>query len=160
MSDGLTLRDRMRGIAHEVAKFGTVGALGVVVNVVVFNLCTQGAGLAPVRSGVLATTAAIVTNYVGNRYWTYRDRDKSGRSREASLFLLFSGVGMVIENGVLALSHYGLDFTSSLADNVAKNVVGLGLGSLFRFWSYRTWVFRVAEDPAGAEPAAPSSPPR
>ncbi|TDC21500.1 GtrA family protein [Streptomyces sp. 8K308] len=163
MSDGLTLRDRLSGIAHEVVKFGTVGALGVVVNVVVFNLCTQGADLAPVRSGVLATTAAILTNYVGNRYWTYRDRDKSGRSREASLFLLFSGVGMVIENGVLALSHYGLGFTSSLADNLAKNVIGLGLGSLFRFWSYRTWVFRVAADAAdapGAEPAAPSSPPR
>ncbi|TDC72507.1 GtrA family protein [Streptomyces hainanensis] len=151
MSDGLTLRDRLGGVAHEVVKFGTVGALGVLVNVIVFNLCTQGAGLAPVRSGVIATSAAILANYVGNRHWTYRDRDKSRRSREASLFLLFSGVGMVIENGVLALSHYGFGFTSGLADNLAKNVIGLGLGSLFRFWSYRTWVFRVPEEPT--EPA-------
>jgi putative flippase GtrA len=156
MSDRLTLRDRLRGIAHEAAKFGTVGAFGFLVNVVVFNLCSQAAGLAPVRAGVIATSAAICTNYLGNRYWTYRHRDKTGRGREASLFLLFSAVGMVIENGVLALSHYGFDFTSPLADNLAKNVIGLGLGALFRFWSYRTWVFRHPT-PGQAEPAAAGS---
>ncbi|MGK5529902.1 GtrA family protein [Streptomyces sp. URMC 129] len=152
MTDRRPLRDRLRGIAQEAAKFGTVGAFGFLVNVIVFNVCTQAAGLAPIRSGVLATSAAICTNYVGNRYWTYRHRDKTGPSREATLFLLFSGAGMVIENGVLALSHYGLDFTSPLADNLAKNVIGLGLGSLFRFWSYRTWVFRTPP-PLAAEVA-------
>ena len=35
-----------------------------------------------------------------------------------------------------------LDFTSPLADNISANVVGLFLGMLFRFWSYRTFVFR------------------
>lgn len=159
MSEGLTLRDRLRGIAREAAKFGAVGALGFLVNVAVFNLCRQTAHLAPVRSGVLATSAAICTNYLGNRYWTYRHRDKTGARREASLFLLFSGVGMVIENGLLALSHYGLGFTSPLADNVAKNLVGLGLGSLFRFWSYRTWVFReTPPEPGADEPAGTRAP--
>ncbi|KAB8160150.1 GtrA family protein [Streptomyces sp. 3MP-14] len=142
MKEGRPLRDRVRGVAREAAKFGTVGAFGFLVNVVVFNVCSQVLGLAPIRSGVIATSAAICTNYVGNRYWTYRHRDRSGRRREIALFVLFSCVGMVIENGVLALSHYGLGLTSPLADNLAKNVIGLGMGSLFRFWSYRTWVFR------------------
>ncbi|RBM09039.1 GtrA family protein [Streptomyces sp. PT12] len=147
MSERRTLRDRLRGIAQEAAKFGTVGAFGFLVNVVVFNLCAHVAHLAPLRAGVIATSAAICTNYLGNRHWTYRHRDKTGRSREAGLFLLFSCVGMVIENGALALSHYGLGFTSPLADNLAKNVIGLGIGSLFRFWSYRTWVFRTVAPP-------------
>ncbi len=156
MTDRLPLPPRLRRLAREAARFGTVGAFGFLVNVVVFNLCAQAAGLGPLQSGVLATSAAICTNYLGNRYWTYRHADKTRRRREASLFLLFSCVGMVIENGVLALSHYGLGFTSALADNVAKNVVGLGLASLFRFWSYRTWVFRGARSsagPVGGEPA-------
>jgi len=42
----------------------------------------------------------------------------------------------------LAVSHYALGFTSPLADNIAANVVGLGLATAFRFWSYRRWVFR------------------
>ena len=28
-----------------------------------------------------------------------------------------------------------------LADNIAGNIIGTGLGTLFRFWSYRKWVF-------------------
>ncbi|WP_049576152.1 GtrA family protein [Streptomyces sp. SBT349] len=159
MSDRRTLRDRLRGIAREAAKFGTVGAFGFLVNVLVFNLCGQAAGLAPVRSGVIATTAAICTNYLGNRYWTYRHRDKTGRSREAGLFLLFSCVGMVIENGALALSHYGFGFTSPLADNLAKNVIGLGIGSLFRFWSYRTWVFRAVDENGDEDEDGEPAPP-
>ncbi|WP_171163147.1 GtrA family protein [Streptomyces sp. I05A-00742] len=141
MSQRRAVRSRLERLVHEVAKFGAIGAIGFVVNAIVFNICTHS-GLAVVRSGVIATCVAIAANYVGNRYWTYRDCDKSRRSRELSLFLLFSGVGLVIENGILALSHYGFGFTSTLADNVAKNVIGLGIGTVFRFWSYRTWVFR------------------
>ncbi|MEC4017197.1 GtrA family protein [Streptomyces sp. H27-D2] len=113
------------------------------VDTAVFNLCLHTLHLPSVRSGVISMAVATCTNYLGNRYWTYRRRDRSRRLREVGLFLLFSGIGMVIQNGVLALSHYGLDHTSALADNIAKNVVGLGLATLFRFWSYRTWVFRV-----------------
>jgi putative flippase GtrA len=137
------LRSRLRRLVREVMKFGTVGILGVVVNLAVFNLCIHALHWAPVRSGVLATLVAIGTNYVGYRYWVYRGRDAAARSREITLFLIFSGIGMVIENGTLWISHYTLGFTSALADNVAKNLIGLGLGTLFRFVSYRTWVFKA-----------------
>ncbi|MEV4438314.1 GtrA family protein [Streptomyces sp. NPDC049577] len=143
MNQRRTVRSRLERLVREIAKFGAVGAIGFVVNFIVFNLCRHGLHLAVVRSGVLATVVAIATNYVGNRYWTYRDSDRTRRSRELPLFLLFSGVGLVIENGILGLSHYGLGLTSPLADNIAKNVIGLGLGTVFRFWSYRTWVFRA-----------------
>jgi putative flippase GtrA len=134
---------KLRLVINEVVKFGAVGAFGVLVNFAVFNACLHMLHLQTVRSGVIATVVAIGTNYLGNRYWTYRNCDTSRRTREISLFLLFSGIGLVIENGILAFSHYGLDYTSTLADNVSKNVIGLGLGTLFRFWSYRTWVFRA-----------------
>ncbi|MEV6313983.1 GtrA family protein [Streptomyces sp. NPDC051776] len=147
MSERRTGRSRLeqlKQLTRELAKFGTVGAVGFLVNFVVFNLCMHVIGLAVVRSGVIATFIAICTNYVGNRYWTYRDTDKSRRTRELTLFFLFSGVGLVIENGILAISHYGFGFTSTVADNIAKNVIGLGIATVFRFWSYRTWVFRGA----------------
>lgn len=145
MSEWRGVHSRLKQTVDELVKFGTVGAFGVLVNVAVFNLCIHTLGLATVRSGVIATAVAIGTNYVGNRYWTYRHSDKNRVSREASLFLLFSGIGMVIENGVLALSHYGFDYTTPLADNIAKGI-GLGIATVFRFWSYRTWVFRGSEE--------------
>lgn len=136
---------------RELAKFGAVGALGFLVNVAIFNLCIHTFQLAPIRSGVISQVVAIGTNYLGNRYWTYRDIDKSRIHRETTLFFFFSGIGLVLENGILALSHYGFGYTSPLADNIAKNVIGLLLGTAFRFWSYRTWVFRVGAQQAAAE---------
>lgn len=153
MTQRRTVRSRLERLAREIAKFGAVGAIGFVVNFTVFNFCVHGMHLAVVRSGIIATAVAIGANYIGNRYWTYRGGDKNRRSRELSLFLLFSGVGLVIENGILGLSHYGLGLTSPLADNIAKNVIGLGIGTVFRFWSYRTWVFRALPARAAVETA-------
>ncbi|MET8676428.1 GtrA family protein [Streptomyces sp. NPDC004647] len=147
------LHQRLKLMSGEIGRFGAVGASGWLVDTAVFNLCLHVLHLQTVRSGVIATAVAIGTNYLGNRYWTYRHRDRSRRTREVTLFLLFSGIGMVIQNGVLALSHYGLEHTSALADNVAKNVIGLGVATLFRFWSYRTWVFRTLPGSEAVEAA-------
>ncbi|MYT72555.1 MULTISPECIES: GtrA family protein [unclassified Streptomyces] len=136
------LRVRFASLAREIAKFGVVGALGVLVNFAVFNLMRHGTDLQVVRASVIATVVAIVFNYVGFRYFTYRDRDKSGRAKELTLFLLFSVVGLVIENGVLYAATYWFHWDSSLQSNIFK-FLGMGLATLFRFWSYRTWVFRA-----------------
>lgn len=138
----VAVKNKGRHVGGEASRFGAVGAVGWVVDTAVFNLCLNVFDLQTVRSGVISNAVAIGVNYLGNRYWTYRHHDKSHYVREAILFVLFSGVGMIIQNGVLALSHYGLGYTSTLADNLAKNLVGLGLAGGFRFWSYRTWVFR------------------
>jgi putative flippase GtrA len=131
------LRLRFDALAREIAKFGVVGALGVLVNFAVFNLMRHGTDLQVVRASVIATVVAIVFNYVG-----FRDRDKSGRAKELTLFLLFSVVGLVIENGVLYAATYGFGWDSQLQSNVFK-FLGMGLATLFRFWSYRTWVFKA-----------------
>ncbi|MFF8592729.1 GtrA family protein [Streptomyces sp. NPDC015220] len=138
---GALLR-RAGRVWSEVAKFGAVGGAGLLVNLLVFNLVRHITDLQVVRASVIATIVSIVFNYVGFRYFTYRDRDKSGRTRELTLFLLFSAVGLVIENGVLFLATYGFGWDSPLQSNVFK-FLGIGIATLFRFWSYRTWVFRA-----------------
>ena len=86
---------------------------------------------------VLATIVA----YLGNRFWTYRTRRHQGYMREYVLFFVFNVIGLGIALLCLWFSHYVLGFTSILADNLSANVIGLGLSTLFRFWSYRTYVF-------------------
>ncbi|MEX2986229.1 GtrA family protein [Streptomyces sp. C36] len=132
----------MLALVHEFAKFGTVGGLGIFVNLGVFNVCRGATGLPVVRCSVIATTVAIAFNYLGLRYFTYRDRDKSHRSREVFLFAAFSGVGLVIENGILYAATYGFGWASPFLSNVFK-FVGIATATLFRFWSYRAWVFRA-----------------
>ncbi|MGW5256936.1 GtrA family protein [Streptomyces sp. NPDC004012] len=162
MGSGSTgLQDKPRGavrrqveqMMREIAKFGAVGGAGLLVNLLVFNLVRNVTGLQVVRASVIATVVAIVFNYIGFRYFTYRDRDKNGRTREVGLFLLFSAAGLLIENGVLYAATYGFGWDTPLQSNVFK-FLGIGLGTLFRFWSYRSWVFRTmpaGEAVAGAE---------
>lgn len=132
----------LRRLFRELAKFGAVGGAGLLVNLGVFNLVRHVTDLPVVRASVIATVVAIVFNYIGFRYFTYRDRDKSGRTRELTLFLLFSVVGLVIENGLLFAATYGFGWDTPLQSNVFK-FLGIGVATLFRFWSYRTWVFRT-----------------
>ncbi|MEU8982386.1 GtrA family protein [Streptomyces sp. NPDC058251] len=136
------VRRRFDLLLREVAKFGAVGGAGLLVNLLVFNLVRHATGLQVVRASVIATVVAIAFNYVGFRYFTYRDRDRGGRTKELTLFLLFSAVGLVIENGVLYAATYGFGWDSPLQSNVFK-FLGIGIATLFRFWSYRTWVFRT-----------------
>ncbi len=128
-----------------------IGGLGWLVDTLTFNFFLNILGLASVRSGLLASTIAIAFNYLGHRYWTYRSSATVSRSREVGLFALFSVIGMAIQNGVLAISHYGFGYTSAWADNIAKNMVGLGAATVFRFWAYRNLVFHVThQSPADA----------
>ncbi|MFF7143497.1 MULTISPECIES: GtrA family protein [Streptomyces] len=161
-----TARRQLDRLVRELAKFGAVGGAGLLVNLLVFNLVRNVTHLQVVRASVIATVVAIVFNYIGFRHFTYRDRDKSGRTREMTLFLLFSAAGLVIENGVLYVATYGFGWDSPLESNVFK-FLGIALGTLFRFWSYRSWVFRALpadETVAGGESvlqaAEPSGPER
>ncbi|MFD3589671.1 GtrA family protein [Streptomyces sp. NPDC058683] len=156
----------LQRLVREVVKFGAVGGAGILVNLGVFNLVRHLTELPVVRASVIATVVAIVFNYLGFRYWTYRDRDKGGRTKELTLFLLFSAVGLVIENGLLYLATYGFGWDSPLQSNVFK-FVGIGVATLFRFWSYRSWVFKalparetVADAEAILEHAADSPEPK
>ncbi|MER6053331.1 GtrA family protein [Streptomyces sp. BHT-5-2] len=142
MSERSALRSRLEGLVREVVKFGAVGGAGVVVNFAVFNLVRHLTELPVVRASIVATVVATGTNYIGYRYFAYRDRDKQGRTKELTLFLLFSVVGLVIENGILYAATYGFGWDSPLQSNVFK-FLGIGIATLFRFWSYRTWVFRA-----------------
>jgi putative flippase GtrA len=97
---------------------------------------------------VLSAGLATVVTYVGNRHWTWSRRARTGVRREGVLFVVLNVIGMVIAVVCLFVSHYVLDLRSPLADNISANGIGLALGTAFRFWSYRTFVFLHATDPA------------
>ncbi|MBY8871454.1 GtrA family protein [Micromonospora sp. PLK6-60] len=143
------LPERWQKFIHEALKFGIVGGINTVINYAVFNaLALTVFRDGQLKATVIATIVATITSYLMNRHWTYRDRPKSAMKREYVLFFLFNATGLVIELGVLAAAKYGLGIHSLLALNVAKTA-GVLLATLFRFWSYRTFVFQPV--PAHAE---------
>ncbi|MEO7017051.1 MAG: GtrA family protein [Leifsonia sp.] len=129
----------------QLMKFGAVGAVGFVVNLVVFNglmlLVFNGVLHATIYSTIIATVVAIGTNWVGNRFWAFSAQRQSNTAREGVEFFIISLAGMGIPLFCVWLSHYVLGYVSLFADNIANNVIGLVLGTMFRFAFYRWWVF-------------------
>jgi putative flippase GtrA len=142
-----------RALAQQGLSFLLVGGVGFVVDLVVFNaLRTTVLSGDPIAAKVISTSLAIVANWIGNRYWTFRSQRRRGTRaavvREAVEFGLVSVAGSLIALACLWVSHYELGLTSVLDDNIATNVIGLALGTVFRFVLYRFWVFgsrRAAE---------------
>jgi putative flippase GtrA len=152
-------REAMDVVAREMVKFGAVGAAAFVVDIGAFNLLRFGVGdggpleFKPLTAKVVSTVCATLVAWLGNRLWTFRHRRRTAVHHELALFVLFNAIGMAIAVGCLGFSHYVLDLRSPLADNVSANGVGLVLGTLFRFWSYRSFVFtsELADDPVLSE---------
>lgn len=158
------LFDRLRHLGPEAIRFGIVGLSGVALQFVVFNLVRYagrgGRGLLygrPITALVLAIGVATVVTYLGNRYWTYSHRRRGNPARELPIFVLLNAIAIGIGSFCLWFSHSALRLTSPLADNVSGNVIGLGLGTLFRFWSYRRFVFIGASPAIAPEPVSPTT---
>lgn len=138
----------MRALFAQLMRFGAVGAVGFVVDVAVFNVLRvtvfspENIHEGPVLAKVVSTSIAIIVNWIGNRYWTFGPHRRPQALREGLEFAVVSLGGMAIGLACLWFSHYVLGFTSLLADNVSSNIVGLALGTVFRFWLYRSWVFK------------------
>ncbi|MFJ8576972.1 GtrA family protein [Micromonospora sp. NPDC093277] len=139
---GVRLPERWQKFIHEALKFGVVGGINTVLNYAVFNaLALTVFRNGQLKATVIATIVATITSYLMNRHWTYRDRPSSALRREYTLFFLFNATGLAIEVGVLAAAKYGFGITGLLALNGAKTG-GVLLATVFRFWSYRTFVFQ------------------
>ena len=135
-------------LRDEVAKFGTVGAMAYVIDVGVFNLL-QIEGFSPISekpitAKVMSSVLATLFAYAGNRYWAFAHREVGSHRLSLTLFFAFNVVGMGIASLCLAFTHYALGLDSALADNISANLIGTGLGTLFRFWAYRRFIFRAA----------------
>jgi putative flippase GtrA len=135
------------GFLTYALKFGVVGILGMILDVGIFNLLlvgTFGTGhfySTAIGAKLISTTIAIVFNWIGNRYWTFRENRRSRVWLELIEYAIVSVGGLAIAEACIWFTHHVLGQTSLLATNIAANVVGLVLGTAFRFVLYRYWVY-------------------
>ena len=153
------LRDvytRFRVLIHEVAKFGVVGILAFLITIGGANLLHYGAHLGPLTSAAIATVVATVFAFAGNKLWAFRHRTGNHVGKETLLFFVFNGVGLLIQLAFLAAARYGLNLTDKYSYNVA-NILGTGVATLFRLYTYRRWVFTPADAPVTEEELQPET---
>jgi putative flippase GtrA len=134
------VRRRIAELIPELAKFGVVGLIGSVIDLGGAAVLHGAVGIGPMVSKAISLTAATVITYLGSRFWTFRHRVNQALLREGTLFVALNLVGLAIAEVVIAATTYGLGLKSALAYNAAS-LAGTGLGTIFRYFSYKKWVF-------------------
>jgi putative flippase GtrA len=139
---------RWQRLLSEGAKFLTVGGVATLVAFVLFNGLVHGylGGPGPMHDQplwafVLANTVGMVVSYRGSRSWAFRNREAVGVAGGRVAYLVINLGSMVIPLACLAFTRYALGRSDPVADNIAANVVGLGLGTLARFVLIRRFIF-------------------
>lgn len=142
--------ERLRQAIAEFGKFAVVGTAGLFVTNGVYDLLYLHLAVGPVLSTSVATIVAMIGTYLGNRYWSFRGRQRTKVAREISIFAVLNGIGLLIQDAAVAVNYYLLGLGhNKLAAFFALNA-GIVLATVFRFWSYRLFVW-------GESPAATTS---
>jgi len=150
---------RFRQIIHEFAKFGIIGVIGLSITNFGYALLHSN-GVGPVTSTTIATIAATTVAYIGNRYWSFRHRERTSVPREGSIFFVLNGIGLLIQDAAVAFNAYVLHLEHhKVAEFLALNT-GIAIATMFRFWSYRRFVWAAPAPGAGTSaqtgPAVPA----
>jgi putative flippase GtrA len=132
------LRESGRILLKELSAFGLVGAIAFAIDVGVFAwLSTYGA----LKAKAIATTLSTTFAYVGNRYLSFSHRARTSIGRETSFFFGINLITLIFSELAIGLFVYGLGYGHTSATVFAVNLVTIGIGTLFRFWAYKRFVF-------------------
>ena len=166
--------------AERFLKFAIVGAIGFVVDFGIFNLLVgpfhsllavgeplsaffvnlglspeQVEGLAPTFAGTISFIAAIISNFVWNRYWTYPDSRSKSTHRQFVMFTLVSLAGIFIRIPIITLLHAPLTSMITLVPALAPFSIRLGENAalavsvvVVMFWNFfanRYWTYNDVE---------------
>ena len=81
-------------------RFAAVGVIGSIVDFTTFNLLTGPLSLRPSPAQGLSFVAAVTSNFLFNRYWTFPDSRSKRIRTQAAQYLLINVIGLLIRTPV------------------------------------------------------------
>lgn len=132
------VRSSWRILLKEITAFGLVGAIGFAIDVTLFNVFFHEGQIV---AKLISTVAATTVTYVGNRYFSFSHRARSGIGRETSLFVGINMIALIFSLIVIAIFEYPFHLKHHVFAMNVVNIATIGIGTLFRFWSYKRFVF-------------------
>lgn len=140
----MTLRDQDKGsrlslFAKHAAKYYAVGASGILVNLGLLYYLTEYGSLWYFLSYALAISVSITSNFILNKFWTFRDSIDSQKTIVMYVkFVSVSMVGMVIQLGSVYVLVESLMIYYMLAALISICIAGA-----INFIINRRWTFGV-----------------
>src|SRR6476469_2206235 len=141
---------RARRVFGEAVKFSAVNVVATTVAVLLFNALVHGLPTLygpgplhdyPLMTYVVANTVGMLISFYGSRQYAFKHRRPTGPGGGLVNYAIVNFASFVIPMACLWVTRNVFDWSSALADNVSANVVGAVLGTLFRCWLFRRFVF-------------------
>jgi len=135
-------------------RFALVGIMGAIIDFGTFNILIGIFKTSAVFASIISFTAAVISNFIWNRYWTYPDSRSKPITRQMSEFLIISLISLAIRTPLfvflermfhslfttLHLGSRGWVSPESLGHNLALAiaVVAVMFWNFFvnRYWTY------------------------
>ncbi|MDT8909484.1 GtrA family protein [Amycolatopsis sp. PS_44_ISF1] len=153
---------------RELMRFAVVGGISfLITTTITYVLKFTVLRTHPVTALIVGVLVATIFSYVANREWSFRTRGGRERAHEAALFFLLSGIALGLNALPQWISRYVLDLQEpqlsllgqEVADFVSGMILGTLLGTLFRWWAFKKWVFPTEgarlKPVSGAQPGDP-----
>lgn len=112
---------------HHFTKFSIVGAIGIVVNEGLLILI-RSTGVYFLTAGAVAIEVSILSNFVLNDLWTFRDRRTGSAAVRLVKFNVLMIVGLVLN---LAVLYAGVDYLGMIPE--VANLVGIAAAFFLRY---------------------------
>ena len=119
----------------QLFKFFLVGGSGYVVNLVVYWLIHDQAGIGHVRSATIAFVVAVFNNFWWNRHWTFGAR-QGHAGFQAARFFVVSIVAFFFALGVLELL-----VTQTSIPEIGAQAISIVVATPLNFIGNKMWSF-------------------
>ncbi|MEX2162394.1 MAG: GtrA family protein [Anaerolineales bacterium] len=133
-------------------KFAIVGAIGTLVDYSVFNLVAFLFGVEELYAQGISFLAAVASNFILNRNWTFRDSRTKHVRVQLAQYVLVNAIGLLIRTPIFAflgglfgnmLAGFQVPFGLT-AHWLAHNLALAGAIGVVLLWNYfvnRRWTF-------------------
>jgi putative flippase GtrA len=134
--------------AERFFKFLVVGTIGFIVDFGTLTFLVEVMGFVPVIANTFSFSAAVVSNFTLNRYWTYPDSRSKRRRIQLLQFGAVSILGLAINNGILLLLQNPFDILlralsvpESIGGYIPAKMVATVVVLFWNFFINRYWTY-------------------
>jgi putative flippase GtrA len=125
------------------AKFALVGTLGAIIDFVLLNILRGVLGWPLLWANTVSVCAAIISNFIWNRLWTFPESRTRKKRKQLPQFTLVNLIGLLINNLIVVgldsilVTYIGEPWSYNIAKAVAIGVVLFWNFGANRIWTYR-----------------------
>ena len=113
----------MKKLFHQIARFGVIGVLAFAIDYGFLYAFTEWLGIHYLISSVLSFSISVIFNYIASVLWVFDVKQETSKTRNFILFIVFSVIGLGINQLVMWLGVESLGLHYMLVKIFATAVV-------------------------------------